>query len=456
MTILPIKSLEIENFRGVRHLKLELHHKVTVLFGANATGKTSVLDALCIGLGPVSSRYSPGGKGRSFEKHGDIRIPYKDRPKFNERAAVECPYVRISVATETGIEWQVVKSRSALDRSRTPQASLKSLHNVVDPLVREALNAQRDATTSPLPLPAMYGTERSVVEIPLREKGFRTEPERFEASDLSRSASTKFKTVFEWFRVMEDQERRERENRRDFDYKLPELEWVRQAVNKSNLRCMNPRIETKPIRMIVDFLHNDGETEPLDIRSLSDGFRTHLSLVVDIARRMVQLNFSPDTRDPNRGTASPAIILIDEIDLHLDPLWQSQVVHGLLNAFPNAQFVITTHSEQVLGSVDAASVRKLLWVDGEISVESVPFAQGATGERILIDLMGAPERPDGPVTRKLRHYLHMVDNGEGYSEEARAMRAELESLLPNEPALRHARLEMQRRNLMEKLKAAEE
>jgi predicted ATP-binding protein involved in virulence len=128
-------------------------------------------------------------------------------------------------------------------------------------------------------------------------------------------------------------------------------------------------VETRPIRLLVDFEHFDGAREPLDMTSLSDGYRTQFALVVDIARRMVQLNPTDDLQDLERGTNSAAIILIDEVDLHLDPIWQARVVQGLQQAFPNAQLVLTTHSEQVLDSVDASCVRRLVWQDGEINTE---------------------------------------------------------------------------------------
>jgi predicted ATP-binding protein involved in virulence len=200
--------------------------------------------------------------------------------------------------------------------------------------------------------------------------------------------------------------------------------------------------------MLVDFDHGNGQTEPLDISSLSDGYRTHFALVVDVARRMVQLNPNDDLNDEIRGTNSEAIILIDEMDLHLDPTWQASVVRGLQTAFPNAQFILTTHSEQVIGSVEASSVRKLVGGDGEVLVQGVPFAQGATGERILVDLMGAKERVAGPVTQRLRRYLDLVDQGKGGEPEAAALRTRLEGALPGDPQLHQADLEMQRREFI--------
>jgi predicted ATP-binding protein involved in virulence len=453
--IVPLTCAWIEKFRGIRWMKIDLHPRVTVLFGNNASGKTTVLDALAIGFGVLVSRM-PHAQGRGFSKTGDIRVPVVDRPDDHERRGVPCKAAEVILDGQSGHRWAAVHWRSAADRrARAKHLTRgKTVFEAVDVLVRETLDATPGALTTPLPLFAAYGTERAVVEVPLRERDFQTEFSRLAAYDKSLVATTRFKTVFEWFRVQEDQERREREKRRDFDYLLPELEWIRRAVADAGLRCSNPRVETRPVRMLVDFEHGDGvPSEELDIQSLSDGFRTHFALVVDIARRMVQLNPSEDLNDPRRGTRSPAVILIDEIDLHLDPPWQARVVQGLQQAFPNAQFVLTTHSEQVLGSVPAECVRRLSWREGEVVVESVPFAQGATGERILVELMGAQERVPGEVTDRLRRYTALIDAGEGRSQEAKELRRTLELALPGDAALQRADLELLRRDLFQRLQA---
>lgn len=450
--LVPVRSVRIENFRAIRDLTIDLDPRVTLFFGVNAAGKTSILDAISIGLGAVTARV-PQAKGRDFAKRGDLRVPWKDNREYREQQGVERPYSRVEIACANGLIWDVSKYRSAPDR-RDARAGrgMRALHAALDPLVKESLSvADGRAVPVPLPLVAAYGTERAVVEVPLRERGFASDFPRFGALDRALRATTRFKTVFEWFRVMEDEERRERERRKDFNFVLPQLQWVRRAVESARLRCRRPRIETRPIRMVVDFEHRSGEWEPLDISGLSDGFRTHFSLVVDLTRRMVQLNPSDDLNDPQRGTNTEAVILIDEIDLHLDPTWQATVVEGLLRTFPNTQFILTTHSEQVIGSVATACVRKLVDGDGEVAVERVPFAQGATGERILIDLMGAQERVSGPVTDKLMRYVGMIDEGQGQTPEATSLRRNLDEVLPGDSRLHQADLEMQKRALLARI-----
>ena len=99
----------------------------------------------------------------------------------------------------------------------------------------------------------------------------------------------------------------------------------------------------------------------------------------------------------------------------------------------------------------AECVRKLVWGDGEVLVEPVPFAQGATGERILIELMGAPERVSGPVKDQLDAYRTIVAAGAGHGDVGKHLRAELDAALGEDPALHGADLEMRRQTLMAKL-----
>jgi hypothetical protein len=87
---------------------------------------------------------------------------------------------------------------------------------------------------------------------------------------------------------------------------------------------------------------------PLPIRELSDGYQAMLAIVVDLMIWYVQL--FPTLGDPLAGEA---MVVIDEVDLHLHPRWQREVVGQLVRLFPGTQFVLTTHSAAVVqGAID--------------------------------------------------------------------------------------------------------
>lgn len=85
----------------------------------------------------------------------------------------------------------------------------------------------------------------------------------------------------------------------------------------------------------------------LDVLQLSDGEKCTLALFGDIARRLAIAN--PSLDDPLQGDG---VVLIDELELHMHTSWQRKVISMLKKTFPNIQFIITTHSPQILGEVD--------------------------------------------------------------------------------------------------------
>lgn len=85
----------------------------------------------------------------------------------------------------------------------------------------------------------------------------------------------------------------------------------------------------------------------ISVDLLSDGEKCTLALIGDLARRIALAN--PNRDNPLDGEG---IVLIDEIELHMHPSWQRRVLGVLKRVFPNIQFIVTTHSPQILGEVD--------------------------------------------------------------------------------------------------------
>jgi len=107
------------------------------------------------------------------------------------------------------------------------------------------------------------------------------------------------------------------------------------------------------------------KTEIFSLEQLSGGYRVMLALVMDLARRLAQAN--PHLEEP---CESPAIVLIDEIDLHLHPKWQQRVLVDLIKTFPNTQFIVTTHSAPVLTTVKPENIVVLSYQEGKLTANS--------------------------------------------------------------------------------------
>ena len=135
------------------------------------------------------------------------------------------------------------------------------------------------------------------------------------------------------------------------------------------------------------FLLIDRGTATLPIRQLSDGERGVLAMVLDLTRRLAQAN--PEMNDP--AAEAEAVVLIDEIELHLHPGWQRRIVRNLTETFPRCQFIATTHSPQVIGEVEHDRIH--IMADGE--VYSPTYSFGVDSSRVLEEIMGTEVRGPG-------------------------------------------------------------
>ena len=190
----------------------------------------------------------------------------------------------------------------------------------------------------------------------------------------------------------------------------------------SNLRLVG---EDRP-QLCID---RDATTIP--VRKLSDGERGTLALVLDLTRRLAQAN--PELAEPT--SKAEAVVLIDEIDLHLHPKWQRQIVHRLAAVFPRCQFIATTHSPQVIGEVEHDRIQ----IIANGSVYSPTHSFGVDSSRVLEEIMDAPSR-DSQVTQ-LHSKVHQAigENDVGRAREVLTMLTERLELGENDPDVTHLR-----------------
>ena len=436
---MKLASVEIENYRAIEHLVLEPDPSLTVLFGVNGCGKTSVLSAVALGLGTIQNFFWPKEERVRFFK--------------TDRRSGAGP-VRIAVTTTDGISWQREETGRQFARISEKRHGLgKQLGEL---LVEAGLMPEKGRGRD-LPIGAAYDTDRIVLDVPQRRRGFDKEFDRFSAWHGALSARTDFRQFFQWFYAKENEELRALRKLAVEGAELKqegasrELRAVRDAISSMVGGASDPRIEANPLRFVVTMKHESGRVEELAIDQLSGGCRTVLTLAADLARRMAQGN--PHLVDP---LASEAVVLIAEVELHLHPSWQQRVLGDLQRTFSNAQFIVSTHSPQVLTTVAPQHILELTR-DGERIVARPPASStfGAEAGDVLSAVMGVEERPDNWFTAKLSRYARLVARAEGESPEAVALRAELESESPDDPALRRADLEIRQRKMFRRMADSE-
>ena len=301
---MKLDLVTIENYRAIDYLALPLDPSLTVLHGDNAHGKTSVLSAIAVGLGNVP-RLLPEVSGIGFLK--------------TDRRGSRHP--RVALRATDGITWETRASvPEVAGDQQLPFLPGTNLHlQITD---RQALKRAMDDIVSadqeggellPLPIVAFYDAKRAVFDAPQRRRGFKTEFVRYAALQGALSARTNFKEFFEWFYAKENEELREQKARRHFDFRLKELGAVRTAIERMVQGVSDPRIEVHPLRFVVS-VETGGKAATLALDHLSGGVRIMLALAADLARRMAQGNSHLDN-----PLESEAIVLIDEVELHLHP-----------------------------------------------------------------------------------------------------------------------------------------
>jgi predicted ATP-binding protein involved in virulence len=345
-----LKKIQLTNFRCFKQISVELHPRLNVFVGENGQGKTAILDGIAVGLGAVLT-HLPNVKGISFRSTdrwqelptisgGTILNPTQTT------ALNQAPYVRVRLETTDGITWDRTEKRDRSTQQQIPpDKKLTELHQFLEHIINDI---QAGLPTN-LPVMVYYGTDRagrSSLSVS-QQNYFNKTFNRFKALEEAMKPNSRVDFMVEGFAFQEDIERREKETRGDLEYRQPLLESVRQAIYQIIPHCTDIRTTISPLRLKVTLEPIKSQPNFLFLDQLSDGYRAMLALVTDLAFRMAHAN--PHLEKPLQAEA---IVLIDEVDLHLHPEWQQTVLPYLLQTFENTQFIVTTHSPQVLSTVE--------------------------------------------------------------------------------------------------------
>ncbi|MEO7327839.1 MAG: AAA family ATPase [Minicystis sp.] len=406
---MKITRLSLRDFRGFRSLDLDLSPDVTALVGVNGAGKTSVLDAMAFLFSCLTEGIRTGEPTKVALQDNDVRLG-------SSTASIE---VTAEVGGNT-VRWSGTKTLPGY-----PPAALGSLDALRVPIA--AAQTTLAAGSPLLPLIVYFPTNRSAFDIPAR---IRT-PHVFDALSAYDGAleggASNFRGFFEWFREEEDIANEQEVRRAKGQTSLlplltgePEasaqpspLPVVRAAIERLVPGARNIIIERRPQRMTLEL-----NGLRLDVAQLSDGEKCLFALAGDLARRMALA--APKVERP---LELPAIVLIDEIELHLHPGLQRDVLPRLQEVFPEAQFIISTHSPQVLSSIHAANVR--IFERFELRLLDRGTWRRDTN-RILEAAFGDPGRPPDVAT-KLDQLRDAVDAD--HHEEARRLIRELGEMI---------------------------
>lgn len=429
---MEIKSFRLINMGRFSDLEVALapteRHasKVTVLVGNNGAGKTTLLKSVATSLSWLVARVkTPKGGGirigEAIIQNGavtsSIRIDAYDDQIFD------------SLICGPDFHWEIAGTRKG--RNANSSSALNEL-NLLAEGYRSQLTAKSDSS---LPLLAFYPVERSVLDVQPKIYAKHTF-DQLDGYDDALGRGVDFRRFFEWFREREDSENEtgiSTELLNELSQKIApgtpvwellakehassrdrQLTAVRTAIEAFMPGFTKLRVKRKPrLHMAID---KDGET--LNVSQLSQGEKSMMALVGDIARRLAMMN--PALENPLQGNG---IVLIDEVDLHLHPKWQRSLIAQLTATFPNCQFLLTTHSPLVIS--DSKDVLVYVMDDGELREQDSLY--GLDANQVLLSVMDTGIRNEA-VQNCLDEMQHFLMRGE--LDEARTLYGVLADQLP--------------------------
>jgi predicted ATP-binding protein involved in virulence len=406
-----LHGIHLQNFRCFESFDFELHPEFTLVVGVNGSGKTSLLEGLAVALDAWFLGF-PTLKKRNISRDEMRRVKVVHGSTVSSEIAGETQVRAVGTVNGTSLEWK--RELRGPDR-HTTQGSARRLRTLA-----EEANA-RVSTQSLIDLPvlAYYGTGRLWVHKRDRKQRARALASRLQGYEACLNPASDHKLFERWMAWREEVRLQElsralETGRSPDSIRDPLLE----AVQNAAVRCIEGAerfyysVSGEELRLDMA----DGRTLPFSM--LSDGYRNLLAIAADIAWRAARLNPHYEGR---AAELAQGVVLIDEIDLHLHPAWQRRVVEDLRRAFPRIQFVATTHSPQVISTVEPEAIRILKLSGG---VGRVFHTRGRDSNALLREVMGTPERPDFMI-QKLDQIEAAIRRGDAAS--ARALLEQIKS-----------------------------
>ena len=392
-----IHTLQLHNFRRFADDTFRFHPQFTILIGNNGFGKTTILDALSIMMSAYLVEFHARWERTILPEEVRLQIYEK-----TDGVPVREPQYPVHLYITGTLHGESVQWKQSIRQREHAGLPIREVEEILVHSRRDQQSVQ-DGEDINLPFLGYYGPGRVWPKnghVEIEKPGSRTL-----GYENCLDPSSDQRLFAKWFKQLE-LSAVQRHTR------IGVLESVREAVKT----CI-PGARHFFYDAMTDELMIALEQENYCLfNNLSDGYRNMVAMVADIAHRVARLN--PHLGADAAGETS-GVVLIDEIDLHLHPQWQRRVVGDLQRAFPQIQFIATTHSPFILQSLAPGEVIDLnqgdlrgsgVRVTEAIRAEPPPEAEYSNKsiEDITEEVMGVE------VPQRSRRYQAMFDAAKRY------------------------------------------
>lgn len=421
-----LEQLQLHNYRCFENLTIDFHPELTVLIAPNGAGKTTILDAARVAVWPFVKGFDLGsqtGKSASIQID-DVRLLRQTDGNMEPQAPSSISATGSFLSDGESLTWVQRRERTKANTSTLLDSASKAATALGKKMEAKVRMPQGDAALT-LPLITYLGTSRLWYEGRFTSEA---EDTTLDVSAYSRTSgylnclsySSSFKAFKAWYGWVY---RAYRENQIVAIERNTALSEAGQRFAAA-IQCVKAAVDALVRRPTgwhsleysashnqqLVMHHDELGTMPVDL--LSDGLRNAIAMVSDLAFRAYKLN--PHFGD-QAAQQTPGIALIDEVDMFLHPSWQQSILDSLRTAFPLLQFIVTTHSPQVLTSVDASCIRRLVSrtdpETGQSQIQAEPVVQqtlGVASADVLAAIMGVDPIPDVPQARQLAEFHALI------------------------------------------------
>lgn len=423
-----LTTLRLQNFRGYEDREFLLHPKFNLIVGENGTGKTTVLEAAAVAVGS----WFLGIRGHDSRpiRARDVRVEremverrYRELLRYPVKVSatgviIHATAKRIEKTKRIEIIEGPLEVELDWERSiegtggRTTARGAKGLKTVAERMARSVY----DRKPQILPMIRYFGAGRLWESVRDSEKKaiskhMGRQPVEFAPNSdelkFNFSDFEKLSEPFYGYRFSVDKRcnpedlvrwmAHERRTELDEEQESIALRLVYRAIKRMLPNTRSAKYSVKLNTLVIHL--SDGRM--LSFEELSDGYRNLAALSADLAIKAAMLN--PQLAE-RALELTPGVVLIDELDLHLHPAWQRDVIENLRRTFPLLQFICTTYSPFLVQSL--RSGEELIVLDGQPTADVANMSL----EEIAEGLMGVP---DVEVSRR---YTEMKKVAKNYFE----------------------------------------